>query len=135
MLKIKKIFSWIVLVIGGLMGALLPIDFSVAQNYGPTDDNLFFRSFTFRMPNYPLYLYVITEPNTYRIHFNGNWNTSWSMDSMNMAYDEEKNLLENKFIKDGYDFQWWSTSVTWAVEYLDKSWVKNLTTVNSGEVT
>ena len=135
MLKIKKIFSWIVLVIGGLMGALLPMNFSVAQNYGPTDDNLFFRSFTFRMPNYPLYLYVITEPNTYRIHFNGNWSTSWSMDSMNMTYDEERYLLENKFIKDGYDFQWWSRSVTWAVEYLDKSWVKNLTTVNSGEVT
>ena len=65
------------------------------------------------MPSYTVYLYAITEPNTYTIYFDGNGSTSWSMDSMYMTYDVEKNLLANKFTKDWYTFGWWSSTATW----------------------
>ena len=87
------------------------------------------------MPSYTVYLYAITEPNTYTIYFDGNGSTSWSMDSMYMTYDVEKNLLANKFTKDWYTFGWWSSTATWTVEYLDQAEVKNLTADKLGEVT
>jgi hypothetical protein len=56
----------------GLVGVLLPTCFSVAQNYGPTEDDLKGKSFRFLMPNHALYLYAIIEKNTYIISFDGN---------------------------------------------------------------
>lgn len=121
--------------IGGLIGASLLTHFSVAQNYWPTASNLLGKSFKFLMPNYSLYLYAITEPNRYTIHFDGNWSTSWNMSNMNVLYDQSVNLIPNKFIKDWFTFEWWSTSVAWGVEYLDQAEVSNLTTINSWEIT
>ena len=87
------------------------------------------------MPNNQVYLYAITEPNTYTIYFDGNWNTAWNMGSMTMTYDKEENLLKNNFTREWYTFKWWSSTKTWIVEYLDQSEVKNLTSENLWEVT
>lgn len=87
------------------------------------------------MPNNAVYLYAITEPNTYTIYFDGNWSTSWNMSGMDMTYDKEKNLLKNLFIKDWFIFKWWSSTKTWTVEYLDQSEVKNLTAEDKGSIT
>lgn len=123
------------LMIGVLIVALLPIYFSVAQNYGPTEIGLLNKLFSFIMPNKPVYLYAIVEPNKYTISFNGNWSTAWSMESMNMIYDQQANLLENGFTRDWYIFKWWSTSEAWtAVEFLDQATVENLATEDGDEV-
>lgn len=120
--------------IGGLIWALLLNNFSFAQTYGPTESDLLGKSFKFLMPSHSLYLYAITAPNTYTIHFDGNGSTSWNMDTMNMIYGEKENLLANNFIKDWFVFQWWASSESWEVEYLDQEEVSNLTTVDSWEV-
>lgn len=123
--------------IGGLVVALLPTHFSVAQNYNSlTSSDLINRILEFIMPSQDVRIYAVTEPNKYTIHFDGNWSSSWSMTSMEMIeYDQEVNLIKNKFVKNGYTFKWWSSSTTWAVEYLDQSNVKNLTEEDWGEVT
>ena len=122
------------MIVGGLMITSLFTHFSVAQNYGPVDSNLINRILNFLMPNYAVYLYAITEPNTYTIYFDGNGSTSWSMGSMSMIYDNIESLLENNFTKDWFVFGWWSSSKTWMVEYLDQAEVKNLTADNWWEV-
>ena len=135
MFRIKKLLSLIALVVGGLVWASLLTGFSFAQNYGPLNNNdLFGRILRFAMPNNPVYLYAIVEPNKYTISFDGNGSTSWNMGKMNMIYDEKETLLPNSFSRDWYIFNWWSSSKTWTVEYLDKSEVRNLTTVDSGEI-
>ena len=123
------------MVIGGLVGIVFPICFSSAQNYGPIENVLLNRSFSFIMPSSPIYLYTIIEPNTYTIYFDGNWNTSWDMTGMNMIYDRNENLLANKFIKKWFVFKWRSRTKTWTVEYLDEAEVKNLTTEDLWSVT
>ena len=70
MFKLKKLMT--VLVIGGMIGASLLTNFSVAQNYGPSDSDLLDKLIHFLMPNNTLYLTASTEPNTYTIHFDGN---------------------------------------------------------------
>lgn len=121
--------------IGVLVGTFLPTNFSVAQNYGITEIDLLKRILEFIMPNNSVYIYAITEPNTYTIYFDGNWNTSWNMNSMNMTYGNEENLIANNFTKDWCIFKWWSSSKTWIVEYLDKAEVKNLTADDQWVVT
>lgn len=135
MSKIKKFLSLTLFLAWGLVGAILLTHFSVAQNYGPTENSLLDRILSFIMPSNPVYLYAVTEPNTYNIVFSGNWNTSWNMGSMSMTYDKEEKLLANNFEKDWYAFKWWSRTKAWTVEYLDQSEVKNLTTEDLGEVT
>lgn len=127
MSKIKKSLSLTLFMVGVLVGTLLPTNFSVAQNYWPIESDLINRILNFIMPNYSVYLYSITEPNTYTIYFNGNWSTSWIMSSMNMTYDKEETLIPNKFTKDWYAFKGRSSSQTWSVEFLNQSEVKNLT--------
>ena len=137
MLNFKRFLCWIVLVIGGIFGTLMFPDFSVAQDSWPTQSELSTKgkSFSFLMPNYSLYFYVLTEPNRYTIHFDANGG-SWIMTGMSMIYDKTwVSLPLNKFTKDWYSFVWWSTSESWEVEYLDGAEVKNLTYVESGEVT
>lgn len=122
--------------IGGLFGASLLTDFSVAQDYWPTESYLSTKgkSFSFIMPNYSLYFYVLSEPNSYTVHFDGNGGV-WSMDGMNMIFDKTwVSLPLNEFTKDWYSFMWWSRSESWDVEFLDGAEVKNLTYVESGEV-
>ncbi len=123
-----------VLVIGGMIGASLLTNFSVAQNYGPSDSDLLDKLIHFLMPNNTLYLTASTEPNTYTIHFDGNW-WIWIMDSLPMTYDQEKNLLANNFVKDWSAFKWWSSTQAWEVEYADKESVKNLTAQDGWQVT
>ena len=72
MFRVKKFLSLAVLMIGVMVVASLPTHFSVAQSFDPTDSELLGRSFRFLMPNNPIYLYAITEPNTYTIYFDGN---------------------------------------------------------------
>ena len=132
-MKIKKFFSRSVLVIGGLIGAVLPIYFSVAQNYDTID--LYSWTLHFLMPKHPVYLYAVTAPNTYTVNFDGNWSTAWSMGSMDMTYDQEVNLLANNFTRDWYTFEWWSRSAMWSVEYVDQEGVKNLTSTDLWTVT
>ena len=116
------------------MGAFLFTHFSIAQNYGPTDEALLGRSLRFIMPNRALYLYAIIAPNTYTISFDGNESTSWSMNSMSMSYGERANLSPNNFVKDWFIFKWWSRTKTWGVEYLDQEEVESLTAVDWWEV-
>lgn len=86
------------------------------------------------MPDRSVYLYAVTEPNTYTIYFDGNGSTAWSMGSMSMTYDREANLLANGYTKEWFEFKWWSSSKTGEVEYQDQSEVKNLTAEDWGEV-
>ena len=74
MFRIKRFLNLTLLVIGGLFGASLLTDFSVAQDYWPTESYLSTKgkSFSFIMPNYSLYFYVLSEPNSYTVHFDGN---------------------------------------------------------------
>lgn len=130
MIRIKKFLSLSILIFCGLVGVLLPTRFSVAQNYGPTEDDLKGKSFRFLMPNNPLHLYAILAPNTYTIHFDGNESTSWSMAVMNMTYGQSAYLLLNNFTKDWYTFKWWSRTITWEVEFLDQQEVENLSIVD-----
>ena len=60
--------------IGGIFGTLMFPDFSVAQDSWPIQSELSTKgkSFSFLMPNYSLYFYVLTEPNKYTIHFDAN---------------------------------------------------------------
>lgn len=134
MFKIKRFLSLTVLAIGGSIGAFMLTHFAVAQNYWPTPANLLGKSFKFLMPNNSIYLYAITEPNSYTIYFNGNWSTAWSMGTMNMNYGQKENLLANNFTKNWYIFQWWSTNEVWEVEYLDQEEVKNLTAEDWWEI-
>ncbi len=128
MFRVKNFLSLTVFVIGVVAGTLLFPCFSFAQNYWRLGNDLFwYASFSFIMPNTSVYLYAETEPNTYKIYFDGNWSTLWSMGIMDMVYDQEANLLPNNFVRDWYTFEWWSTSRTWPVEYLDQAEVKNLT--------
>lgn len=76
MSKVRRFFSRSVLVIGGLIGASLPIYFSFAQNYGPIESELINRVLSFVMPDRSVYLYAVTEPNTYTIYFDGNGSTA-----------------------------------------------------------
>lgn len=133
-MNLKGFFSWIVLLIGGLIGALLPTSFSVAQNYEPTWGNMWNAAFSFKMPDYSVYLYAVTEPNTYTIHFDGNWGV-WNMWDLDMVYDQWKQLLPNTFTRDWSTFKWWSESPTWTVKYSDRENVRNLTTEHLWEVT
>lgn len=135
MFKIKRYLSLTLLVIGVWAGAFLLTDFSVAQNYYmPTGNDLFGKLLRFVMPDSPVYWYAITEPNTYTIYFDWNWDTSWSMSGMSMVYDQKRNLLPNGFERDWYIFKWWSSSEWWEVEYLDQTGVINLTTEDWWEV-
>lgn len=118
-----------------LVGIFLPTHFSVAQNYHDLTENSFLnRLLNFIMPNYEIYLHATTEPNRYTIYFDGNWGV-WTMSTMSMIYDKEKNLIPNNFTRDWYSFQWRSSDRAWTVEYLDQAEVKNLTTEYSGKVT
>ena len=137
MLNFKRFLCWIVLVIGGIFGTLMFPDFSVAQDSWPTQSELSTKgkSFSFLMPNYSLYFYVLTEPNKYTIHFDANGG-SWIMTGMSMIYDNTwVNLPLNEFTRDWYSFMWWSRRESGDVEYLNGAEVRNLTYVESGEVT
>ena len=83
-----------------------------------------------------LTLYAVWKENTYTVVFNGNGNTSGSMDAMSFTYGETKPLSANAFTKTGYTFLGWSTeSVASSVKYENQDEVSNLTDVNGATVT
>ncbi len=135
MFRVKKFLSLTAIVIGGLIGASMLTYFSFAQNYDELiKENLIKRVLHFMMPEHNVYLYAVTEANTYRIVFDENWGT-WSMSGMDMVFNEAKKpLLANTFTKDWFIFNWWSTNKTWPVEYSDQELVNNLTTENDVDV-
>ena len=99
--------------------------------------------------------YVATWlPHTYTVNYNGNGNTGGSTNSSTHTYDVAKNLTTNGFIRSynvTYNYNYsGSTNKTVAVASIFKNWntqvsgngtsytngqsVKNLTTVNGGQV-
>ena len=79
-------------------------------------------------------LFAQWTPNPYTIAFNGNWASTWVMESQSMVYDVERILNENKFVREWYSFKWWNTKSDWTWKpYADKALVKNL--VTSGAIT
>ncbi len=136
MFRVKKFLSLTALMIGGLIVASLPVYFSVAQNFDSLIGDLLKSGvLSFIMPEHDVYLYAVTEPNKYTIHFDGN-EGYWDMSGLEMTYDEWKNLPANSFIRDWFIFNWWNTESGWTwTWFADESWVLNLTTQDSGQVT
>ena len=86
-----------------------------------------------------LTLYAIWEANTYSVVFNknqGNGSTevNGNMSNQQFTYDQEQNLTQNAYTRDGYTFMGWSTSENGNVEYQNNQSVNNLTNVNQGTV-
>ena len=72
--------------------------------------------------------------NTYTVKFDGNTNTSGSMDDETFTYDQAKALTSNTFTKTGYTFLGWSTDKSAATAaYTDGQSVSNL--ASSGTIT
>ena len=135
MFKGKKFLSSMAFVIGGVIGASMLTYFSFAQNYDELIwSNLVNRIFSFIMPKHDVYLYAVTEPNTYTVHFDENWWT-WHMEDMTLHYDQVQNLIPNSFTKEWRSFKWWSRTETWDVEFLDQTEVLNLTSTDLSVVT
>ena len=84
------------------------------------------------MPLNGIVLYAKWTPITYKVHFNGNENTSGEMSDQSFTYDEEsKSLTTNGFSKAGYTFAGWATSSDGEVVYTDGQSVQNLTSENN----
>ncbi len=65
----------------------------------------------FNTTPYVTYIYAKWSPRTYTVAFDGNGNSSGSMDTQGFTYDEAaKSLSRNKFGKTGYDFLGWALS-------------------------
>ena len=67
------------------------------------------KSFSFIMPNHDVYLYAITAPNTYHVHYDGNGATSWTMVDSDYTYDRAGTLKANAFEKWWYTWTGWNT--------------------------
>ena len=80
-------------------------------------------------------LYAQWDTNSYTIAFAGNGNTDGNTSSMNMKFDETKNLNANGYTKTGYTFSNWNTKADGSgTDYKNKQSVKNLTRVNGETV-
>jgi len=72
-------------------------------------------------------LYAQWNLNTYLIVFDWNWATNWSMQGLNVSYNQEVKLTPNAYSKNSYRFLWWNTSPDWKwTNYADQQIVKNL---------
>ena len=79
--------------------------------------------------------FPIWEANKYNIIFNGNGNTSGSMENQEFTYDVAQSLSTNKFEKEGYKFVGWNTQADGnGNKYNDEENVINLTSQSNGEV-
>lgn len=92
------------------------------------------KNYTFNMPNTNTTYKANATANTWYIQYNGNGAASGSMSKSTHTYDTAKNLSANVFVRPGYEFLGWSTSVSGEVEYTDKESVKNLTSTNGKTV-
>ena len=121
------------------MGVFLPTHFSVAQsihiNFDLLAESDFFQPImSFLMPKHDIYLYAVTAPNEYDIHFDANW-WEWSMADLHMKYDEAQDLPDNEFTNGWSSFLWWSRNPGWPVQFENQTWVINLTAENTWHVT
>ena len=66
-------------------------------------------------------LYAVWTPSLNTLIFNGNGNTSGTMDDMHVHTNETMSLTKNLYEKTGYSFVGWSTSSTGKADYLDCS--------------
>lgn len=70
-------------------------------------------------------LYANWTPHTYTIHFDPNGGTG-SMSDMMMTYDVTTSLTANAFVKDGWTFIGWATSIGGGVEHVERESISNL---------
>ncbi len=92
--------------------------------------------FTYNTLDAVVTLYAVWQPNTYFIIFNGNNNTSGSMDNQQFSYDVSEHINANAFEKTGYTFKEWNTQANGAgTRYENKAEVSNLTATNNGTIT
>lgn len=76
-------------------------------------------------------LYMLWNPISYTVKFNGNGSTGGSTASLGMTYDVSKNLTSNGFTKTGYHFAGWNTKADGTgTAYYNGQSVRNMTTVN-----
>lgn len=81
-------------------------------------------------------LYAQWRPITYTIKFDGNGATKGSTKTMEMIYDQAKNLSPNGFTRTSYNFLGWNTRADGSgTIYTDKQTVKNLTTTDGATIT
>ena len=77
-------------------------------------------------------------PNKYTVIFNKNAkDATGSMANLAFVYDTEKELMANRFVRNGYKFIGWSTTADGGEgrTFDDKEAVENLTATNNGKVT
>lgn len=80
-------------------------------------------------------LYAQWSPITYTVRFNGNGNTSGTMQDLVMIYNEAKPLTPNAYVKTSYDFVCWNTKADGTGKrYEDKQSVMNLTTTQGAVI-
>lgn len=80
-------------------------------------------------------IYARWAANTYTVAFSSNEGTG-TMNSMSLTYDEETNLTENSFTREGFIFSGWNTaSDGTGTSYADKASVENLTATDGATVT
>lgn len=78
--------------------------------------------------NFPLVI------NTYTIKYHGNGATTGTMTDTAMTYNVAKKLVVNKYSREGYMFQGWSTKPNGKVEYSNGQLVNNLTLLHNETV-
>ncbi len=64
-------------------------------------------------------LYAVWQANNNTLVFDGNGSTNGVMNNTTIATDASEKLTPNEFVKEGYTFKGWSTTVDGNVEYLD----------------
>ena len=80
-------------------------------------------------------LYAQWQANTYTINFHGNGGEG-DLASLEMTYDQEKQLTKNTLTRKGYQFDGWNTRQDGqGASYADEAPVKNLTAEEGGTVT
>ena len=87
-----------------------------------------------KMPAKGMTLVAEWTANSYTVTFDKNDGTG-TMANQSFKYDTAQNLSANKFTREGYSFQGWSTTKTGAVVYVDSASAKNLTADKDGSVT
>ena len=87
-----------------------------------------------KMPAKGMTLVAEWTANSYTVTFDKNDGTG-TMANQSFKYDTAQNLSANKFTREGYSFQGWSTTKNGAVVYVDSASAKNLTADKDGSVT
>lgn len=98
----------------------------------PTIENAW--DFTADTVNSDLTLYAGWKPIQYEVIFDKNaTGAEGTMENQALTYDEEKNLNENIFKNEGFEFAGWAITPEGEVVYTDKQAVKNLTAEKDGK--